>query len=69
MEETILTFELAPEHREKPKEELSALFDEEVERFSKYMGSLKDFKAAGSLSKMERALVKTYLIFKMKEKL
>lgn len=65
---TILTLELANEHAEKPKEELSVLFDEEVERFSNYMANLGDFKAAGSLSKMEKALVKTFLIFKLKEK-
>ena len=62
-----VTLKLAEEHASKPKSEQSRVLDDEVERFSQYMSSLGDWKARGHLISQERALIKTYLIFKLKE--
>jgi hypothetical protein len=59
-----ITIQLAPEHQNKSKEELSKLFDEEIERFSQYMSKLGDWRAAGPLADFERTLIKTYLVQK-----
>lgn len=49
------------------KEVLSKEFDEDIERFSQYMSNLPDWKVAGALADWEKALVKSYLVFKHKE--
>jgi hypothetical protein len=64
VEPTPLKLEFLPEHKDKPKEELSLLLDGEVDRFSKFMETIGDAKAAGALTPMERALIKTYLVHK-----
>jgi hypothetical protein len=61
---TPLKVEFLPEHKDKSKEELSRLLDGEVDRFSKFMEVVSDPKAAGALTPMERALIKTYLVHK-----
>jgi hypothetical protein len=53
-------------HINKTKEELSVLVDQEVEKFSNYMATLGDWRSAGPLNPMERTLVKTYIITKIK---
>jgi hypothetical protein len=59
----------ANEHANKPKEELLKLLDEEVETFSSYMETLSDWRANGALSAPEKALVKSYLVAKLTNKL
>jgi hypothetical protein len=46
-----------------------ALLDEEIERFSSYMAALPDSRAAGKLINPEKALLKTYLVAKIRGKL
>lgn len=53
----------------KSKEEILAALDEEVLRFSHYMANLEDPRARGALNNPEKALVKTYLVSKIREKL
>jgi uncharacterized protein YjgD (DUF1641 family) len=53
-------------YEDKPKEELSMYLDNEIEKFSQYMEKLSDLKAAGVLHPLEKAIVKTYLIYKLK---
>lgn len=50
---------------ELPKEELSKLFDEEVEKFDREMAKLSPDRGGGPLSKIEKMLIKTYLIQKV----
>ena len=59
-----IVLKLADEHANKSKEELSKLFDEEVERFSEYMATIGDWRSVGPLNKMEKTLIKTYLVQK-----
>lgn len=59
----------ADQHRGKPKEELSAILDKEIEEFSRYMSTIGDWKAVGPLSPLERALIKTYLVQKITGKI
>jgi hypothetical protein len=47
------------------KEQLSELFDKEIEQFSKWMETMPDIKASGALIAPEKALLKTYLIRKL----
>lgn len=56
------------EDQDKPKEELLKMFTEEVEKFSLYMGTLPAGGGGGVLSSAEKALVKSYLVFKFREK-
>ena len=60
-----LALVLAPPHRGKTKEEISAILYQEVEKFSQYMCSLGDWKAVGPLIPQEKVLLKTYLLRKM----
>ena len=64
-----LELKLTQEHEGKTKEEVSALLDEEVEKFSVWMENLSDWRAKGALSKPEKALVKTYLVQKLTGKI
>lgn len=54
------------DHESLSKKEISDSIDAEIEEFSKYMGGLTDKMASGPLIPMERALIKTYLISKIK---
>jgi hypothetical protein len=56
------TVQLAPEVVSKTKEELSAMFDEEVEAFSTYLTTLTDLRANDPLTTPEKMLIKTFLI-------
>ena len=67
MKDVIVRF--ADEHVGKTKEQLSALLDQELEDFSKFMATLGDWKSAGALTPEERALVKTYLVQKVNGRL
>lgn len=52
------------------QEEMLALFDKEVDDFSKWLAEkCPDVKARGPLSKPERALIKTYLVQKFTGKI
>jgi molybdopterin biosynthesis enzyme MoaB len=62
----LVTLVLGEAYRNASKEVLSDLLDREIEGFSQYMEKLTDSKAAGRLIPMERALIKTYLIHKLK---
>jgi hypothetical protein len=53
----------------KTKEELLAELDQEVERFSIFMGNLEDWRVRGALNNPEKALMKTYLVNKIQGKL
>jgi predicted acetyltransferase len=64
-----LELKLTPEDEGKTKEEISALMDIEVEKFSEWMENLSDWRAKGALSKPEKALVKTYLVQKLQGKI
>lgn len=46
------------------REQLNALFDQEVEQFSIWMARLADPLARGALLPQEKALIKTYLVQK-----
>lgn len=48
------------------KTELNAIFDQEVEEFSTWMANIPDVRARGPLMNGEKALLKTYLIQKLK---
>lgn len=67
MKDVIAGFETS--HVGKTKEEQSVVLDQEVDRFSKYMENLSDWKAKGPLSPPERALLKSYLVAKLLGKL
>jgi hypothetical protein len=54
------------EGAEVPKDELMKLIDAEVDRFSNYMATLADPMARGPLNRPERALVKTYIVQKLR---
>lgn len=47
------------------KEARNAAVDREVERYSKWLASLKDSRASGPLNNPEKALIKTYLVQKL----
>lgn len=51
------------------QDEVLPLLDAEIERFSRYMAGLADSRAAGPLINPERALLKTYLVAKIRGKL
>lgn len=59
-----LTLQLSDEHRAKAPEEVLKLFDEEIEKFSKYMTTIGDWRSVGALNAQERALLKSYLVHK-----
>lgn len=61
---TDVVLKVAEEHVGKTKEELSTLFDQEVERFSAFMSTVGDWKSAGPLNQLEKHLIKTYLVQK-----
>ncbi len=48
------------------KDEVLTAFDQEIEKFSKYMAALES-PGAGALNNPEKALLKTFLVFKHKE--
>lgn len=50
----------------KSKEEQSKVLDEEVERFSQWLSNLPDKMVSGALNDPERALIKTYLVQKLR---
>ncbi|TXH11773.1 MAG: hypothetical protein E6R04_00635 [Spirochaetes bacterium] len=56
-------------HALKSKEEVSKILDAEIDRFSNFMATIGDWKAAGPLSAPERTLIKTYLVHKLNGKL
>lgn len=64
-----LTLQLPQDYQGKPKEELLALLDQEVEDFSKYMSTIGDWRSVGPLNHLERALIKTYLVQKVTGKI
>lgn len=59
---------LDEENQDKAKEEVLKMFTEEVEKFSLYMGTLPAEGGGGVLSSAEKALVKSYLVFKYRGK-
>lgn len=59
-----LTLVVSEEHQGKTKEELSAIFDKEIERFSHFMATLGDWRSVGPLNGGERMLLKTFLVHK-----
>jgi len=63
---TKITLQLPSDIAAAPKEEISKLLDAEIDQFSEYMSSIGDWKTAGPLLPQERALIKTYLVQKVK---
>lgn len=51
---------------EDTKEQLNDLFDKEVEQFSRWMANMADPLARGPLIAPEKALIKTYLVQKLR---
>lgn len=49
------------------KKMVNDLLDAEIEEFSHWMATLADIRARGPLMNAEKALLKTYLIQKLKE--
>ena len=47
-------------------EEKNKVVDEDIELFSKYMASLSDARSVGPLHPIEKAIVKTYIVWKSK---
>lgn len=67
MKDVIVRF--ADEHSAKTKAELSALLDQELDDFSKYMATIGDWRVVGPLNLSEKALIKTYLVQKLTGKI
>lgn len=63
---TALTLQLPSDTAAGTKEEISKLLDTEIDKFSEYMCNIGDWKTAGPLLPQERALIKTYLVQKVK---
>ena len=61
--------EVADKHRGKSKEETLVVLDAEVERFSTFMASMRDWRVQGPLLGGEKALLKTYLVHKLNGKI
>lgn len=61
---SLVKFTISEEDKKRTKEELLAEFEAEIDKFSEFMASIKDWRFSGSLIKGERALLKTYLIYK-----
>jgi hypothetical protein len=59
-----VTIVLDPKINPENKEEVLRVFEEEVERFSKFMDGLTQSSAGGPLLPQERVLLKTYLVHK-----
>jgi hypothetical protein len=57
-----------PKHEGKSKEELLAVLDEEIANFSRHMMTIDPPEARGALSNPEKALLKTYLVAKLRER-
>jgi hypothetical protein len=51
------------------QDEVLPLLDQEIERFSTYMSNLPDARAAGPLINPEKAILKTYLVAKLRGRL
>lgn len=58
-----------PDGVQKTPEELGPIFDQEVEEFSKMMDGLPEARGGGTLSKIEKMLIKTYLVMKVTGKI
>jgi len=59
---------LAAEHTVKTKEDKSALLEKEINTFSDYMEKLDNQWFRGPLIPQERALLKSYLVWKISGK-
>lgn len=64
---SVVQVTVTPEVEEREKDDVLKVFDEDIERFSRYMAEL-DSPARGALNNPERALLKTYLVAKLREK-
>lgn len=62
MADLVLKFNEA--HQDKTKEQLLAVVNQELDRFSAYMERIGDWKARGALTEREKILLRTYLIHK-----
>lgn len=58
--------QFAPEFLGKPRDELEKILDREVQDFSDFMKTIADPVGAGPLMPLERALIKTYLVHKIR---
>ena len=57
---------LQPEVAAEDKDAVLKELDDEVESFSQFMGTLGDWRSSGPLSRPEKALIKTYLVHKVR---
>jgi hypothetical protein len=64
-----IDLKLDPKFDGKSKEEILSVFDQEVERFSKFMETIGDGRIQGGLLPPERVLLKTYLVHKFRGRL
>lgn len=64
-----IDMKLPEEFETKSKEEQLALLDDEITRFSTFMANLPDSRARGALSNPEKALLKSYLVAKIRGRL
>lgn len=61
-----IELKLDPKYDGKTKEEILVAVDEDVEVFSNFMASLPDWRAQGALSNSEKALIRTFIVHKLK---
>lgn len=61
-----IELKLDPKYDGKTKEELLAAVNEDIEVFSNFMANLPDWRANGALSNPEKALIRTFIVHKLK---
>lgn len=61
----LVDLRMGPEHTGASKDEILKLLDIEIEKFSRFMDSLDDWRARGALLPQEKAMLKTYLVHKI----
>lgn len=61
-----IELKLDPKYDGKTKDEILKAVDEDIEVFSNFMANLPDWRAQGALSNSEKALIRTFVVHKLK---
>lgn len=61
-----IELKLDPKYDGMVKEEVLKAIDEDIEAFSDFMAKLGDWRANGALSNPEKALIRTFIVHKLK---
>jgi hypothetical protein len=61
-----IELKLDPKYDGKTQEEVLAAVNEDIEVFSNFMANLPDWRASGALSNAEKALIRTFIVHKLK---